>query len=177
MNIFILLLSLLSPYYSAPAQQESISIDSFSRPASARLAFQNTPVATPYISRFDSLAGVRLFATEDELLQKKGTPLQIVEDPWQGCLEYQYENMSAGVLGSEVLYVHVSPSQAQRYGLFLNEVELDPAKNNLQELLGAPDFKAEDGDVYMRGNTALKIYRDTDTGKWLGIDLFDENSS
>lgn len=59
----------------------------------------------------------------------------------------------------------------------MNEEKLDPARNNFQELLGTPDFVAEDGDVYLRGSAALKIYRNPQTGEWEGIDLFDGNSS
>lgn len=177
MNTLILLLGLLSPYFNAPVQQEAFPVAVFSRPAVVQLAFLHAPAATPYISHFDSLAGVRLFSTEQELLDQKGAPLDIVMDPWQGCLEYQYEEMSAGICDGAVLYVHVSPDQARKYGLSINGVELDPAQNNLPEVLGAPDFKAEDGDVYMRGNIALKIYRDTLTGEWQGIDLFDGNLS
>jgi len=176
MNIFILLISLLTSY-SAPAQQDVSSVDALSRPAPARLAFQYSQVATSYISSFDTLAGVRLFSPEEELLEKQGMPVRITQDPWQNCLEYQYNHMSAGICGGYVLYVHVSPAQAQQYGISLNGVRLDPVNNNLEELLGVPDFQAEDGDVYMRGDIALKVYRDTDTGEWLGIDLFDGNSS
>ncbi|MNO06347.1 hypothetical protein D3C81_2280880 [compost metagenome] len=48
---------------------------------------------------------------------------------------------------------------------------------NVGELLGTPDYVAEDGDVYIRGSAALKIYRNANSGEWDGIDLFDANAS
>ncbi|KGE20970.1 hypothetical protein [Paenibacillus wynnii] len=177
MNVLILLLSLLTPYLEKPAQQEPLSAAAFSRPVSAVFAFQHTQAVTTYINRFESLSDVELFTTEEELIDQKGLPLNIQKDPWQGCLEYQYEELSAGICEGIVLYVHVTPHQAQEHGLSVNGIELDPEKGYIQDLLGAPDFKAEDGDVYIRGSNALKIYRDQVSGKWLGIDLFDGNSS
>ncbi len=180
MNIIILLLSLLSPYFNAPAtQSEPIPDVSFTLQPSIDLAFQHdlSSNLNAYISSFDSLAGVPLYATKEELIQAKGKPLNIVNELWEDCLEYQYADMSAGVSNGVVIYVHVTPFQAQQYGLQLSGVEIDPGKGKLSELLGTPDFIAEDGDVYMRGSTALKIYRNLDTGEWDGIDLFDGNSS
>jgi len=160
MNVLILLLSLFSPYLDKPSLQEPLSTAAFSRPTSAILAFQHTQTAASYIDHFESLSDVPLFATEQNLLNQKGLPLNIKEDPWQGCLEYQYEDMSAGICEGIVDYVHVTPHQARVYGLSVNGIELDPEKGNIQDFLGAPDFKAEDGDVYIRGSHALKIYRD-----------------
>lgn len=177
MNVIILLLSLLTPYLDKPVQQEPLSAAALTRPASAMLAFQHTQTLTPYLSHFESMADVQLFTTEEELLEQKGLPLSIKNDPWQGCLEYQYEDMSAGICEGKVIYVHVTPYQAQLHGLSINGIELDPKQGNLQDLLGPPDFKAEDWDVYIRGDLALKIYRDQITGEWLGIDLFDGSSS
>ncbi|MFD1903988.1 hypothetical protein ACFSQ7_07750 [Paenibacillus rhizoplanae] len=37
-------------------------------------------------------------------------------------------------------------------------------------------FEAEDGDVYIRGDAAFKIYRHKESGEWDGLDLFDANS-
>ncbi|MDQ0196157.1 hypothetical protein [Paenibacillus wynnii] len=176
MNVLILLLSLLTPYFEKPAQQEPLSA-AYSRPASAVFALQHTQAVTSYINRFESLSDVELFATEEELLEQRGLPLDIKKDPWQGCLEYQYEELSAGICEGIVLYVHVTPYQAREHVLSVNGIELDPEKGDIQDLLGAPDFKAEDGDVYIRGSNALKIYRDQVSGEWLGIDLFDGNSS
>ena len=176
MNVLILLLSLLTPYLDKPAQQEPLST-AFTPPASAVLAFQHSQMPAPSINRFEALADVSLYATEDELLEQKGMPLEVKPDPWQGCQEYQYEDLSAGVCEGIVLYVHVTPYQARHHGLSINGIELNPEQGNLQNLLGSPDFQAEDGDVYIRGNTAVKVYKDQVSGEWLGIDLFDGNSS
>ncbi|WP_151737415.1 hypothetical protein [Paenibacillus tengchongensis] len=179
MNILWLLLGLLSAISTPSASQQEVHTALLPLQPGAVLAFEQSPAQEQkvYMSRFDSLAGVPLYTTEDELLQRKGLPLQIAPDPWQECLEYQYADMSAGICGGTVLYVHVDPAQAGQYGLTLNGVRLDPVQNNIHDLLGSPDFVAEDGDVYLRGNAALKIYRNPATGTWEGIDLFDAYSS
>jgi hypothetical protein len=177
MNVIILLFSLLSSYVTPSEQREQAPVSFFAVQPQAVLAFEHSLGMNPYIRSFDSLAGAALYAPEEELLLSKGTPLNITADPWQECLEYQYADMSAGICGGIVTYIHVSPAQAGLYGLKLNEVTLNPADNNVRVLLGQPDFIADDGDVYIRGNEALKIYRNPVTGEWDGIDLFDANAS
>jgi hypothetical protein len=177
MKIVILLLSLLSPFITLPPQAETVPAASFTTlQQPVMLAFEHSLATDLYISSFDSLAEISLYMPEEALLQIKGIPLQIAEDPWVDCLEYQYADSSAGVCDGIVLYVHASPAQAEQFGLKLNGQELNPVTTSLQETLGTPDFEAEDGDVYIRGSAALKVYRNMDTGEWAGIDLFDENS-
>lgn len=177
MNVIILLFSLLSAYVAPSGQKESVPAAFFSVQPEAVLAFEHSVVHSPYLNSFDSLAGASLYMSEEELLQTKGTPLSIAADPWQECLEYQYSDMSAGICEGALTYIHVTPAQARQYGLKLNDEVLDPANDNGRELLGTPDFVAEDGDVYIRGNAALKIYRNAQSGEWDGIDLFDANAS
>ncbi|WP_052770495.1 hypothetical protein [Paenibacillus sp. IHB B 3415] len=177
MKIVILLLSLLSPFITIPPQAETVpAASSATVQPPVMLAFEHSVNTVPYISSFESLAGVTLYMPEEALLQTKGIPPEITPDPWGDCLEYQYADVSAGVCGGIVLYVHASPSQAEQFGLNLNGQELNPVTASLQETLGAPDFEAEDGDVYIRGSAALKVYRNMNTGEWEGIDLFDGNS-
>jgi hypothetical protein len=176
MNIIILLLSLLSPFMDASPQKSDVDAAAFPQ-ANISLSFLHPTSSPVTIDHFGSLAGVSLYATEEELVQSKGEPTHIARDPWQNCLEYQYNEMSAGVCAGRVLYVHVTPDQARLYGLSLNDVKLDPEQGSIRELLGTPHFVAEDGEVYMRGNIALKVYRNGTTGEWEGVDLFDGNTS
>lgn len=177
MNLFILLLSLLSSYMSVPARADiPPAAPSASVQPPVMFAYGHHASADPYISSFDSLSGIRLYMTKEELVQAKGAPLQTADDPMAGCLEYQYADVSAGVCADMVLYVHASPSQAAAYGLMLNGQPLNPRTMNVQAVLGTPDFESEDGEVYLRGSAALKIYRNLDTGAWDGLDLFDANS-
>jgi hypothetical protein len=174
MNMIILLFSLLTTYFDASPQIAPTStVIEQPKPV---LAFESTLESSSSISRFDSLAGVALYSTEEELLLTKGTPLAVVNDPWQNVIEYQYADVSVGVGDGYVQYVHVSPSQAVEFGLYVSGVEIDPVEDNLQATLGKPYLNAEDGDVYMKGNNALKIYRNS-TGEFAGIDLFDSISS
>lgn len=183
MNVLILLLGLFSPFLSAdspvqsaflgPAGQELISAPLQAvQPAALEPAEEDR-----YIREFDSLAGVRLYASKEELIEIKGQPLSIAPDPWGDSLEYRYADMSAGISGGAVSYIHVSPQQMSVYGLRINDTQIDPVRDTLKSTLGSPDFVAEDGDVYMRGHTAIKVYQDRETGEWQGIDLFDDFSS
>lgn len=176
MNMILLLMSLLSPYFSASPQKETAAAWLYPQSQVVQ-SFGHSVNVSPYIGSFNSLAGVSLYMPLEELLQVKGSPLAVTPDPWQGCREYHYADMSAGICEGAVLYVHVTPTEARQYGLYLNDQRIEPHRNNLIEILGTPDFVAEDGDVYMRGSTALKIYRNSQTGEWDGIDLFDGNSS
>ncbi|QQZ61944.1 hypothetical protein JI735_04395 [Paenibacillus sonchi] len=177
MNVILLLLGLLSSYFSASPQQEPVAAAWLYPQPPVVQSFGHSVNTSSYIGSFNSLAGVSLYMPLEELLQVKGSPLEVTPDPWQGCQEYHYADMSAGICEGAVLYVHVTPTEARQYGLYLNDQRIEPHKNNLVEMLGTPDFVAEDGDVYMRGSTALKIYRNSQTGEWDGIDLFDGNSS
>lgn len=174
MNIIILLFSLLFPYFDASPQLTPSSV--FIEQPKTVLAFEHTPESNPYINRFDSLAGVALYTTKEELVLAKGEPISVVSDTWQDTVEFQYADVSVGIGEGFVVYVHVSSTQAQQFGLRINEVEIDPLRDSLQATMGTPYYVAEDGDVYMRGNNALKIYRNV-AGEFEGIDLFDEISS
>ncbi|MBY3623112.1 hypothetical protein HGO21_26765 [Acinetobacter sp. CUI P1] len=174
MNMIILLFSLLTTYFDASPQMAPIS--NFIEQPKSVLAFEHTSETSPFINRFDSLQGVALYATKEELLLTKGNPLTVTNDPLLGTEEYQYADVTVGVGEGFVQYVHVSPTQAEQFGLHVNGVEIDPLKDNVQSTLGNPYFIAEDGDVYMRGNNALKIYRNL-AGEFEGIDLFDSISS
>ncbi|MEC0172293.1 hypothetical protein [Paenibacillus graminis] len=177
MNMILLLLSLLSPYFSVSPQKETAAAAWLYPQSQVVQSLGHSVNVSSYIGSFNSLAGVSLYMPLEELLQVKGSPLAVTPDPWQGCREYHYADMSAGICEGAVLYVHVTPTEARQYGLYLNDQRIEPHRNNLVEILGTPDFVAEDGDVYMRGSTALKIYRNSQTGEWDGIDLFDGDSS
>jgi len=176
MKVLLVLLVLFSPFaaQSAPAQSAlSSPADHGLKPVSVSAA---RTVEDTYIRTFDSLADVPLYATANELIELKGQPLAIVPDPWEDSLEFRYADMSAGIAAGMVSYIHVSPEQVSAYGLKLNGREIDPLRDTLKNTLGSLDFAAEDGDVYMRGHTALKVYVDRQTGEWRGIDLFDDYS-
>ncbi|WP_339281423.1 hypothetical protein NST94_25920 [Paenibacillus sp. FSL H8-0282] len=174
MNMMILLFGLLFPYFDASPQLGPIS--TFIEQPKSVLAFEHASASSPYINHFDSLQGVALYTTKEELLLTKGNPLAVTNDPLLETVEYHYADVTVGVGEGVVLYVHVAPPQAQQFGLHVDGVEIDPLTDNLQDTLGKPYFIAEDGDVYLRGNNALKIYRNL-AGEFEGIDLFDSISS
>lgn len=182
MNVILLVFGLLSSYIY-PSSSASLFSDSAVSSASPYGLLGLSPPAyeaaadnetAAYIPAFTSLGGVRLFATEAELTRQKGAPRSVSKELWQGCLEYRYDDLDAGICGGVVRYIHVSPAQAARYGLDVSGTEIDPLRDRLEDVLGSPDFRAEDGNVYLRGEAALKVYLDPATGGWAGIDLFDK---
>ncbi|OMD21828.1 hypothetical protein, partial [Paenibacillus odorifer] len=158
------------------ASPQLVPISTFIEQPKSVLAFEHVSESSPYINRFDSLQGVALYTTKEELLLTKGNPLAVTNDSLLETVEYHYADVTVGVGEGVVLYVHVAPPQAQQFGLYVDGVEIDPLTDNLQDTLGKPYFIAEDGDVYLRGNNALKIYRNL-AGEFEGIDLFDSISS
>ncbi|MMZ71226.1 hypothetical protein D1872_345140 [compost metagenome] len=47
--------------------------------------------------------------------------------------------------------------------------------DSIRNALGQPYSKAQDGEVFVRGDRALKVYMAPGTERILGIDLFDES--
>lgn len=45
------------------------------------------------------------------------------------------------------------------------------SKYRVADALGQPQFRAEDGDVYLRGHHAVKVYTDPETGRLAGVDF------
>ncbi|KAA9002103.1 hypothetical protein F4V43_13670 [Paenibacillus spiritus] len=178
MHTVLLLLSLVFPFFQTPdsamGTEPPREVRNIAAPVYSLLTAGS---ADPYLSSFDSLAGAALFSSREELLQAKGDPVSITPDPIAGGEAYRYADATVGVEGGLVVYVHVEPQQAREYGLVINGRTIDPLASDLRSILGRVDYAAEDGDVYMRGTAALKIYRNPSSGAWEGIDLFDEFSS
>lgn len=176
MKWVLVLLGILSPLVTYAADDGLPARSGAPHPTFA-FALQPSAVREAGFDRLESLADIALYETAGQLTARKGQPERIAPDPWADCTEYRYANASAGVCGDTVLYVHMTPGQVRTYGLRLNGEDLPLAGGTLRDVLGEPYFIAEDGEVYKRGETALKIYRDAATGEWTGIDLFDEFSS
>lgn len=70
-------------------------------------------------------------------------------------------------------YVHVGAAAGK---MQINGSWIPLSKYQVADALGQPQFRAEDGDVYLRGHHAVKVYTDPETGRLAGVDFFDQAS-
>ncbi|ANS75829.1 hypothetical protein AWM70_15570 [Paenibacillus yonginensis] len=125
------------------------------------------------LESFQTLNGVSLDWSREQLLQAKGSPDKIVKDEITGYTEYRYPDVTAGLYEDAVYYVHVD---AIRQGIRVNGQFISLKNNGMNPYFGEPDYRAEDGDVYIRQPNAVKIYRG-ETGLPAAVDLFNEFTS
>ncbi|MEK3733452.1 MULTISPECIES: hypothetical protein [Paenibacillus] len=116
-----------------------------------------------------SLNGVDLNDTKTEIVHKLGAPAAIKDDPIQHVTVLHYDHMEIGIDHDRTEYVHVKPSAGE---FQLNGQPVPMTIRDIHAFLGQPDHAAEDGDVYVRGNEALKVFMNRDSGHITGIDLF-----
>lgn len=118
---------------------------------------------------FETLNDISLFDRAEDVIHTKGKPLQVNEVPFIECTDYEYMDSTVGICDGWVNYVHVDPE----VGTFrINEMDINISENEISEALGLPQFYAEDGEVYIRGEQAIKVYKDSSTGIIQGIDFF-----
>ncbi|MBR2563386.1 MAG: hypothetical protein IKE29_02025 [Paenibacillus sp.] len=122
--------------------------------------------------QFRTLNGVSLESGKHELFNKMGEPLDIKEDPYLGCPEYQFQNVHVGVCEDTdiIQYVHVDGSHDY---LNLNGESIPMHIEPIHQALGEPYYVAEDGEVYIRGSYAIKVYMRPGSSEIEGVDLFD----
>ncbi|MUG46619.1 hypothetical protein [Paenibacillus woosongensis] len=170
LNMMLLLLGLLT----ASPDHTPATVDSVPR-LPVKLAQVQQSNLMP-ITEFESMGEVSLFDDRDSVVRKKGKPLSINKDVYSGYTEYEYKDLTVGLSEDLVYYVHVDvDASAEGYPakIQLNGHWLPLQKQELAQALGEPDFKAEDGDVYIRDLAAIKIYRHPATKAIVGVDLFD----
>lgn len=121
------------------------------------------------VESYGTLNGVSLTDNKHDVIRKLGTPARIEQEDLSGVTKLHYKDMEVGVRNGYTEYVHVKPSavsfqvEGQRIGMTTDLVRAS---------LGKPYFKAEDGDVYLENQNALKVFIDRDSGQIEGIDLF-----
>ncbi|MEF2967541.1 hypothetical protein V3851_17070 [Paenibacillus sp. M1] len=177
MKALLLLLGLLSPLAGEMQAAIDLPTEPAAQPALWRIpAPAQTPEEqkAPPLRSFDSMGDISLSDNLESVLNKKGKPDAVEKDPYTGFTECRYGKLTVGLYEGVVYYVHTGSSPDK---IILNGISIPLDKFWLRHFLGEPDYVAEDGDVYMRGNAALKIYRDPLSGKITGADLFDEAAS
>ena len=123
---------------------------------------------------FRTLNGISLDHGLVDVMARKGQPLKRLDDPYLGCPEFDFEDARIGVCQDEdvIQYIHVE-GRMKRF--MLNQQLIDMDIDSIRNALGQPYSTAQDGEVFVRGERALKVYMAPGTERILGIDLFDES--
>lgn len=176
LNALLLLLGLLSPLNGSTPTAYDKALNPDVKLAMGHAQIHDSSVgertAVSPVDEIDTLNDVSLADTRKDVISKKGKPVKITKDPLTGYTEYHYKDVTVGLFEDQVYYVHLGAGSKE---MKVNEqwVELQPA--SLTRIFGPADYIAEDGVVYTRGYSAIKIYKNP-RGGIQGIDLFDSAS-
>ncbi|MFB5678622.1 hypothetical protein ACE5KN_27370 [Paenibacillus terreus] len=166
----MILSALLSPFSGADAVPAAASPPSADNAVQAVARHPGQPSS---MSDFMTLNGISLDDREEDVLRKKGKPLKVTEDWLLHSTEYHYTDAVVGIRDGYVDYVHVDPEAKQ---VKINDRWLPLNRGTLAQELGGVQFAAEDGDVYIRGHKAIKVYTNPTSGELLAVELFAESS-
>jgi len=119
---------------------------------------EDAEASPPVTVRLAEVNDVSLYDDRATVVEKIGVPLEIVADPERADLEiYRYADMEVAFSGRMVDSLSVlteeTPSRFEVDGI---PVESTP--ESIHRVLGTPDYIAEDGLVYQRGEALLKVY-------------------
>ncbi|OAB36935.1 hypothetical protein PMSD_11605 [Paenibacillus macquariensis subsp. defensor] len=176
-QLMMMLIGLLAPFSGSPMDE---NVSTLSPSVTVQHAIYNVSdndhYDQPLLSTepFETVNDISLWDRKEELFNKKGEALQANEIPMTGCTEYVYDEMTVGICDDLVSYVHVDAS----VGTFrVNGIDISISEKGMTDTLGVPQFYAEDGEVYIRGEQAIKVYKDSLTGTIQSVEFFDESSS
>lgn len=176
MKLLLVMFSVISPFSVQPAATTA------AHDLPWTVLEEKTPEVSLAVDRsepveaFRSLNDISLDDGMHQMLYQKGQPIDIKEDPYLGCPEFNFQDVKVGFCENtgEIQYIHIDASQ-ERFKLNQEWIEMD--LSSIQKELGEPYVIAEDGEVYLRGDEALKVYLKPGTDQIEGIDLFDANLS
>lgn len=104
----------------------------------------------------DTISGVSLHQSRSEIIHLLGIPQDIYQDEWmQDMVEYRYKDLLIGFSGEDVQYIGIPTG--------VNDFEVDGLNmkmnmDSIKSALGEPDYIAEDGIVFIRGDTCMKVF-------------------
>ncbi|NGZ77871.1 hypothetical protein [Saccharibacillus alkalitolerans] len=141
-----------------------------------RAAYQAQPqtptAAYPASSGYETLNGLTLQDRIEKVGRLYGEPSERVPAYMAGE-EYRYGGLNVGTYEKWIYYISV-PSSAESFNLNGHELPMDGQR--IREVLGEPDFTADDGFGYEHDGQALKVFVDPSTGSVRSVDLFDSTS-
>ncbi|UKS26382.1 hypothetical protein LOZ80_33495 [Paenibacillus sp. HWE-109] len=122
-----------------------------------------------------SLEGISLEDHTADVTAKKGPPSTIVEDPqFIGETIYQYPNFNVGFYEDVVSFVQVSATVGH---IQINDQQIPSNVAELKQFLGEPDFVAEDGLVFQRRDTLIKLFLQPETQDLISVDYYHLSST
>ncbi|MFD0589091.1 hypothetical protein ACFQZE_13905 [Paenibacillus sp. GCM10027627] len=105
----------------------------------------------------DSVEGITLYDTPESVIERFGKPDSIEQDPiWTEMSIYRYSSFQISFLEEQLQYVDIPLAKR----LIIDGVSLPMTEKALKERLGEPDFIADDGIVFQRGEAVLKLFLD-----------------
>ncbi len=123
---------------------------------------QSAATAEPAAFKLDTVCGISLYDSRDDVIAKLGEPSDIEKDEFFADLEiYRYEGLRVAFAGDFIQYVDIDPA----HGLDIDGKPVEATREALVKALGEPDYKAEDGLVFQRDEALLKLFLDPQTGK------------
>lgn len=115
-----------------------------------------------HVLLLDSVGGISLYDSPESVVAKLGEPERITRDELLSELElYQYPSLTVAFHGEYVQYVDVPAREM----IVIDGKEIPMTEAGLSAYLGSPDFIAEDGIVFQRGEALLKLFIDSETKK------------
>ncbi|MCM3207592.1 hypothetical protein M3637_24455 [Paenibacillus illinoisensis] len=174
MKLLLVMFSLISPFSVQPAavpaaQDMQWTVVEEEVPEITLAADRSGPVR-----HFQTLNGISLDDSKGHIISEKGQPLHKKADPYLGCPEYEFNDVKVGLCEDtgEIQYIHIDGAEER---LKLNQQWIDMNVESIRQVLGEPYVVAEDGEVYLRGNQAIKVYIKPGTGQIDGVDLFEDH--
>lgn len=172
LNAILLLIGLLSPLNGSSPSADDMAMNSNAAsftPGVVQASLAHFGTRHERVTELDTLNDISLSDQTEDVIGKKGKPDKVTLDKLTGYTEYHYKDVTVGLFDGQVYYVHLG-ADAKEMKVNKQWVALQPS--SLNRAFGPADYTAEDGDVYTRGYSAIKIYRDA-AGAVQGIDLFD----
>ncbi|WP_052676002.1 hypothetical protein [Paenibacillus sp. IHBB 10380] len=176
LKVIVLMLGILPLVSGSPV--ESVLVSEVASPTINHATWNVSPTITDSmipesLDTFDKMNGISLWDEEEDVISKKGEPLEVTYISMLDCDEYRYADSTIGICHGIVDYVHINSSAGM---MEVNGQVIELSHNRIREALGEPQFNAEDGYGYSRGTSAIKVYKDPISETIEGVDFFDESA-
>ncbi|RCW48830.1 hypothetical protein [Paenibacillus prosopidis] len=122
------------------------------------------------IYQLQTVNGISLYDNQSSVIEKKGEPALITEDPYiKGFEIYHYPGMNIIFSDGAVNFVEVLAGVDT---FTIDGIPIPATVEAVKEALGEPDYVAEDGIVFQRNEALLKLFIDRDTQNLTSIHYY-----
>ncbi|NMO97278.1 hypothetical protein [Paenibacillus lemnae] len=169
LNVVLLLMSMLSTFSGGPNLEPAIDAGIKSPVVHAALTFEPAKATYSPAEEVVTLNEIALTDRIEDVIRKKGEPLEITVEPLLETTDYHYEDMTIGFSNGLTEFVHVTP--AANF-IEVNGLSVPMIPGEIVAAFGEPYYEGEDGIVYVWNHQAIKVYLDQQSGEISGVDLF-----